>query len=384
MDPVSTGILAGIVGAAAGYLAARGARGSASVEAIDTPVETPPARDGSLEKLVSSLPAPMLLVERSGYIKAVNAAAAELVGADPERAKGRALIETVASVDLERLVRRALTGETAESAIVLRDAAGERHLLVSATPIDGGSEGALVFLQDRSKVADTERVRRDFLADISHELRTPVSSIRLMVETIQLSGEDPEALRIFLPQVVAELERMTRMIEDLLTLARSEAGAVPLNRSNVDLSAVVREAAETFKRRADEQKVELEVVPVERIDANVDAERIRQVVANLVDNALRHTAAGGHVRVELLSRDGDAILRVRDDGVGIPFKDLPHVFERFYVVDRSRSRDSGGTGLGLAIVKQIVEGHGGWVYVDSELGSGATFSCRIPRKLPQD
>jgi two-component system phosphate regulon sensor histidine kinase PhoR len=321
----------------------------------------------------------MLLVERNGYIKAVNAAAADLLGADAERARGRALIETIASVDLERLVRRALGGETAEAAIVLREAGGKRHLLVSATPLDGDSAGALVFLQDRSKVADSERIRRDFLADISHELRTPVSSIRLMIETIQLSGEDPEALRLFLPQVILELERMTRMIEDLLTLARSESGAVPLNRSSVDLSTVVSEAAAAFKHRADEQDVHLEIAPAPRIDAEVDAERIRQVVANLVDNALRHTPAGGHVRVDLLARAGDAILRVRDDGVGIPFKDLPHVFERFYVVDRSRSRDSGGTGLGLAIVKQIVEGHGGSVHVDSELGSGAAFSCRIPR-----
>lgn len=355
-----------------------------SAHVTATPQEAPPARDGSLERLVTSLPVPLLLVERNGYIKAVNTAAAALVGADPERARGRALIETIASVDLERLVRRALGGETAEASIVLREVGGERHVLVNATPLDGDSEGALVFLQDRSKVADSERVRRDFLADISHELRTPVSSIRLMVETIALSGEDPEALRMFLPQVILELERMTRMIEDLLTLSRSEAGAVPLDRSNVDLSEVVGEAAAAFKHRAEDLGVDLKVLPAERIEADVDAERIRQVVANLVDNALRHTQAGGQVRVELLARDGDAILRVRDDGVGIPFKDLPHVFERFYVVDRSRSRDSGGTGLGLAIVKQIVEGHGGSVQADSELGSGATFSCRIPLRPAVD
>jgi two-component system phosphate regulon sensor histidine kinase PhoR len=314
----------------------------------------------------------------------MNQAAANLVGVDAERARGRALIETIASVDLERVVLRALSGETAEAAVLLRETGGERHLFVSATPLDGESEGALVFLQDRSKVADSERIRRDFLADISHELRTPISSIRLMVETIQLSNEDPEALRIFLPQVISELERMTRMIEDLLTLARSESGTIPLDRSNVDLSAVVSDAAAAFKRRADEQEVDLKVIPAEGVEANVDAERIRQVVANLVDNALRHTPAGGQVRVELLARGGDAILRVRDDGVGIPFKDLPHVFERFYVVDRSRSRDSGGTGLGLAIVKQIVEGHGGSVQVDSSLGSGAAFSCRIPLRETLD
>jgi two-component system phosphate regulon sensor histidine kinase PhoR len=378
VDPVATGILAGIAGAAAGYLGAQLRRGHGGEAASVSPVQAAPASDGSLERIVTSLPAPMLLVEGNGYIKAINDAAAELVGADAQRARGRALIEVIASVDLERLVRRALAGEPAEATIVLREAGGERHLLVSATPLGGDPQEALVSLQDRSKVADSERVRRDFLADISHELRTPVSSIRLMIETIQLSGDDPEALRIFLPNVVLELERMTRMIEDLLTLARSESGAIPLHRTNVDLSAVVADAAAAFKRRAEEQEIDLEIAPAGRLDADVDAERIRQVVANLVDNALRHTPAGGHVRVELSARGGDAILRVRDDGVGIPFKDLPHVFERFYVVDRSRSRGSGGTGLGLAIVKQIVEGHGGSVHVDSELGSGTAFSCRIP------
>jgi len=378
LDPVATGILAGIAGAAAGYLGAHLRRGTGSEAAPVSPEQAAPASDGSLERIVTSLPAPMLLVEGNGYIKAINDAAAELVGADAQRARGRALIEAIASVDLERLVRRALAGEAAEATIVLREAGGERHLLVSATPLGGDPQEALVFLQDRSKVADSERVRRDFLADISHELRTPVSSIRLMIETIQLSGDDPEALRIFLPNVVLELERMTRMIEDLLTLARSESGALPLHRTNVDLSAVVADAAAAFKQRAEEQEIDLEIVPARRIAADVDAERIRQVVANLVDNALRHTPAGGHVRVELSAHGGDAILRVRDDGVGIPFKDLPHVFERFYVVDRSRSRGSGGTGLGLAIVKQIVEGHGGSVHVDSELGSGTAFSCRVP------
>ena len=326
-------------------------------------------------------PAPMLLVER-GYLKAINGAAAEIFKTDPDRAKGRALIEAVGSIDMERVVQRAVQGETVEAAIALRGIGGDRSLAISAVPLDESAGEVLVFVQDHSKIADGERVRRDFLADISHELRTPISSIRLMVETIQLSGEDQEAIRIFLPKVVVELERMTRMIEDLLALARGESGQVPLHRKKVDLAALVSETAATFSRRAGEQDVELAIEGNSALEAEVDAERVRQVVANLVDNALRHTPAGGHVRVAISATNGSATLRVQDDGVGIPFKDLPHIFERFYVVDRSRSRDSGGTGLGLAIVKQIVEAHGGSVRAESELGSGATFYCRLPLKAP--
>jgi two-component system phosphate regulon sensor histidine kinase PhoR len=263
---------------------------------------------------------------------------------------------------------------------VLRSIESERSLAVTVQVLEKRGGEILVVAEDRSKIADSERVRRDFLADVSHELRTPISSIRLMVETIQLSGDDPEALRLFLPKMVGELERMTRLIEDLLELARGEAGAVPLHPSKVDLSQLVEDTVSAFQPRAEEQDVDLQLDAPHTVEAEVDSKRLTQVIVNLIDNALRHTGPHGHVLVGVGADNGEALLSVRDDGEGIPFKDIPHVFERFYVVDRSRSRGSGGTGLGLAIVKQIIEAHGGSVHVDSELGSGARFSCRFPVK----
>ncbi|MBV8600415.1 MAG: PAS domain-containing protein [Candidatus Eremiobacteraeota bacterium] len=337
-----------------------------------------PSSDDALERVLGALPVATLVVDGAGRVRFANSAAAELFGIDAERTAGRALIEAIPSVELERIVEAGRSGKHSEGTIVLLRGDEERTIGIRALPLSEESGGALVVAENRTKLAALDRVRREFLADISHELRTPISAVRVMVETIQLSNGDPEAVRMFLPQAIAELERMTNLVEDLLDLARSESGQVNLQRSDVDLRRLVSQAVETFRPRADANAIELRLEPGAPLEADVDPERVTQVVLNLVDNALRHTRAGGHVRVDLSRSDGEAVLKVEDDGVGIPFKDLPHVFERFYVVDRSRARGSSGTGLGLAIVKQIVEAHGGAILAESELGSGATFVCRLP------
>ena len=238
--------------------------------------------------------------------------------------------------------------------------------------------GAIAIAADRTALLAAERMRSDFIGNVSHELRTPLSAMKLMLETVMVSDDDAEARALFLPQVQDEVERMIRLVEDLLELARSESGTVRLRRERFDLSEVATSVVNTFAQRAGSLGIELELEAPEAVAVDADRGALMQVAVNLVDNALRHTPSGGTVTVEVERDAPDALLCVSDTGVGIPFADLPRVFERFYVVDRSRSRDHTGTGLGLAIAKHLVEAHGGSLVAESVYGSGATFTVRLP------
>jgi signal transduction histidine kinase len=215
------------------------------------------------------------------------------------------------------------------------------------------------------------------LTNVSHELRTPLSSVKLMLETV-LESPDEEAGDIFLPQALTQVDRLASLVQRLLEQARTESGGMTLNLQEVDLEEIVRPIVGAFAPQAAAAGVDLASRDLRPVTLQADPERLSQIFVNLIDNALRFTPNGGFVAVEIDADGGYAIARVRDNGAGIPYRDLPHVFERFYVVDRSRTRGASGAGLGLAIVKQIVEAHYGTVQVESMLGSGTTFTVRIP------
>ncbi len=373
--------VAGIAGAglaaAAGFaVGRRGRRSSRSAVQAAPELATSAVADTRFEQLLRSLTVGIVTVDGRGFLDSINAAAGAIfeVGARP--ALGRAIIEVVPSFELDRRVREALAGQPSRGRISLNGASGYRVLTVSTLPLDG-SPGVLVIASDETRLFELEQTRRDFISSVSHELRTPLSSINLMIETILENDGDEEALDLFLPRIKREVDRMVQLVADLLELARAESGRLRLRREDVDLASVGSNILRTFEPRAAQLGVDLRFEgDVTRI--NGDPDRLAQVYVNLIDNALRHTPAGGKVRVSVFARDGTASLVVRDSGVGIPYNDLPHVFERFYVVERSRARESAGTGLGLSIVKQVVEAHGGTVAVDSEFGLGATFTCVFP------
>jgi two-component system phosphate regulon sensor histidine kinase PhoR len=353
-------------------------RRSRSVERRqEHPAPLPVLGDPRFEQLVRSLRVGVITVDARSRITALNASAAAIFSLDEEAVSGRSLIEVIPSFELDQRVRAALDGQASRRQLSLNLANAPRVLTVALVPIEGG-EGAIIIAADETRLHELEQMRRDFVSNVSHELRTPLTTINLMLETILSTGHDEEALRLFLPRVKDEVDRMVQMVEDLLDLARVESGRLRLRDEEFDLAELAAKSVATFEPRAQRLGVRLQFsggpAPMRG-----DADRMRQVVINLVDNALRNTPADGSVDVNVHHENGSVALEVRDTGVGIPYADLPHVFERFYVVDRSRARESSGTGLGLSIVKHIVEAHRGTVAVESELGFGATFACRFPR-----
>jgi signal transduction histidine kinase len=238
--------------------------------------------------------------------------------------------------------------------------------------------GALNHMSERLQYL--EGMRRQYVSDVSHELRTPLASIRGMAETIMTHGESDPAMRgRYLPRIITQTERLARLASQILDLANVESGTLVGALEPVTLAAVVEETIQTCTDGAANKGVELVLDATPSLpDVAADRDRLVQVFLNLADNALRYTPSGGRVTFTLRSDEGQLTTVVTDTGSGIPAEDLPHVFERFYRVDKSRSTQAGGTGLGLSIVREIVQAHGGSIAVESTIGQGTRFTLAFP------
>ena len=339
----------------------------------------PVPADGAFVRIVRALPLGVIFVDRNSRVTFANAAAGTIFNFSVRRALGAHVIKSVPNVELERRIGDALRGEASVAPLVLASAQGQRTYRLSVYPIGDAdaTEGVVVFADDQTDFARLDRARKEFLSNVSHELRTPLSSIKLMLETVVESPDD-EARDLFVPQALVQVDRLASLVGQLLEQARAESGQLRLHLRDIDLEAVGRPIVGSFEPQAQNKGVAIHLNVERPVRVEADPDRLAQVFVNLIDNALRHTPAGGSVAVELDAHGADAILRVRDTGLGIPYRDLPHIFERFYVVDRSRTRESSGAGLGLAIVKGIVEAHGGSISAESMLGTGTTFTVRLP------
>lgn len=371
-DPFVDLIIA-LAGAAIGFGLGRFTPRPQTVLSPDAPADRGARDDSRFDQLLRSLTVGIVTLDGTGRIESLNAAAAAIFELTSRSVLGRAVIEIVPSFELDRRVREALAGNPSRGRISLARPAGTRVLTVATLPLDG-SDGVLIVAADETRLHELEQTRRDFISGVSHELRTPLASINLMLETILDTNNDGEAIVLFLPRVKHEVDRMIHLVEDLLDLTRAEGGSLRLRREPLDLASLAANILRTFEPRAAQLGIALHSSE-EAVRIDGDSDRLAQVLVNLIDNALRHTPAGGSVTVDVRASDAGATLVVRDTGVGIPFNDLPHVFERFYVVERSRAREATGTGLGLSIVKGIVEAHGGTVTADSEFGVGTTLTC---------
>lgn len=244
---------------------------------------------------------------------------------------------------------------------------------------DGGPEAMLVFFQDITEEKRVETIKKDFVANVSHELRTPLASIKGYSETL-LDGavEEKETLKDFLRIIDRHATRMARLIDDLLVLSKLESHQMTMVSAPVDMRELILSTVKGFEKQAKDKGIALSAgVPDALPKPLGDRDRLEQVVVNLLDNAIKYTHAGGLVSIAAFAADDGVRVDVSDTGMGIPEADIPRIFERFYRVDKARSRELGGTGLGLAIVKHIIQAHGGKMNVRSAPGKGTTFSFSI-------
>jgi two-component system phosphate regulon sensor histidine kinase PhoR len=345
-----------------------------------------------LDAVLSSMVEGVFAVDNEGRIVSVNAAAADLLGIDPKQTQARYAEEIIHNVDLQQFVRRTLTGDQpAEADISLPMDSGRFFVAHGASLTDarGRRSGAVIVLNDMTRVRQLETIRRDFVANVSHELKTPVTSIQGFVEALA-DGEvkDPAQIERYLGIIARHASRLNSIIEDLLTLSRFEepgegasAGAVEaraLSFVRGPLKPVLEEAIDLSSVKAEEKRMKIDLACDGRIEARINAPLLEQAMINLIDNAIKYSPEDGRIRVEATKQDSHVAVAVQDNGCGIPAEHLPRIFERFYVVDKSRSRKLGGTGLGLAIVKHIAQAHGGYVTVESAPGKGSTFTLYLP------
>jgi len=231
-----------------------------------------------------------------------------------------------------------------------------------------------------SKVEANEERMKEFVANVSHELRSPLTSIKGFIEAlIDNKGRTPEVQQRFLTIINDETDRLSYLVNDLLILSRSDAGSY-LEPEDVELKDFIENIITGFRSRAEENSITMEVVSkVNSVLLKIDLNSLHQIIANLVDNALKYSPQGGNVLISIEESENMINILIRDSGLGIPEKDLPHIWDRFYRVDKDRSRETGGTGLGLAIVKQLTEKNSGEVEVESTLGKGSIFCVRFPK-----
>ena len=327
-----------------------------------------------LAVMLDSMQEAVVAITPEGYVRWSNAVMQQIAGTQIH--PGRTLVHSVRDPAVLACVRGALEDREVAFGRASSLAPG-RIFEINATPLPSG--GALVVLHDVTRIEDAEKSRRDFIANVSHELRTPLTSIQGYVETlVEDPHPKPETTREFLGVILKNATRMNRLTEDLLALASVEGPDYKLTLQPIRASALVQDAIESLGGIVVDSNVELESTgaPDDLVMADPDA--MNQVFGNLIENALKYGEAGKRIRVGARLLEAEVQFTVQDFGPGIAFEHLGRIFERFYRVDKARSRESGGTGLGLAIVKHFVQAHGGRIWAESELGSGAQFRFTLP------
>jgi two-component system phosphate regulon sensor histidine kinase PhoR len=324
----------------------------------------------------------MVVVDKALQVRFISGQAAQMLDAAPSGAAGSSLMALLRDHQADSLVGEVIRDDEPRE-MTMHPISSGRTLRLRCSAL--GGPGALLVIRDVTQLSMLERSRRDLVANVSHELRTPLASLKLLIETVQ-SEPPPDVARRMLGQMAQEIDAVTQLVDELHDLSQIESGRVTLKLAPQSISPVVERALERIRPQASRKGLRAHAtISGAQPPVLMDADRIGQVLLNLLHNAVKFTPEGGEVTVQTNLIDEDAgqsgpwlLVSVCDTGAGIPSQDLPRIFERFYKVDRARTRNAGGTGLGLAIAKHLVEGHGGRIWADSVEGRGSTFSFTLP------
>jgi len=351
-------------------------------EQVRHQVEEAAEERGKLEAVLDNISTGIMVTDAERKIILLNPAAEEILGVRQEEALGSRIIESFSSRELDTTVSKAADGESIDEQIELLYPR-KMYLQIKSNPVvtsEGDVAATVSAIEDITALKRLNMIRQDFVANVSHELRTPVASVKALTDSL-LAGaaEHKETADRFLKDLDQEVTRLSQLIDDLLTLSKLETKEAVLQVEDIQLGEIVKECLDSKDLLAEEFGVDMEVeLENTGMLVNGDRQLLRTALNNLVDNAIKYNHPGGKVVIRVLQDDDHVILQVQDTGIGVPREELPRVFERFYRVDKARSRETGGTGLGLSIVKHIADLHGGGVDVTSVEGEGSIFNIRIP------
>jgi two-component system phosphate regulon sensor histidine kinase PhoR len=343
-----------------------------------------------LGAVLSSMAEGVLAMDLEERILGMNHAASVIFECDPKQVQGRTIQEVIRHPELQSLVTEALAREEAVERDVVLYLKEERVLNGHATILrdgEGNRVGVLVVLNDITRLRKLENIRKEFVANVSHEIRTPITAIKGFVETLRDGAmQNPQDGERFLGIIQNHVLRLEALVEDLLSLSRieEETEREEIVLEEKPLKEVLAGALQLCQVKAEPKQIRMELFCSDDVAARINASLLEQAVVNLIDNAVKYSEAGKRIWVQVESSPQEVLIRVRDEGCGIEKQHLERLFERFYRVDKARSRKLGGTGLGLAIVKHILEAHGGRVSVESQPGRGSTFTLHLPRISAQD
>ncbi|TYR76926.1 cell wall metabolism sensor histidine kinase WalK [Rossellomorea vietnamensis] len=342
-----------------------------------------------LTTLIENMGSGLLLIDHRGYAIMTNKAFKEFFSITSERFVNERYYDVIKFPEVNKLVEEIfMTEQKVRKQLLLPLQIERKHFEVYGAPIIGTKEewkGIVLVFHDITELKKLEQMRKDFVANVSHELRTPITSIKGFSETL-LDGamNDKETTKAFLNIILNESDRLQSLITDLLDLSKMEKQGFQLHVHNADISVILQEVVAILEKKPEKKEIQLTLLADEPAVAEVDSMRMKQVFINLIGNAITYTPAEGKVTVSVSQTESTVVIEIKDSGIGIDEEEIPRIFERFYRVDKARSRDSGGTGLGLAIVKHLIEAHGGQIGVESKVNEGTTFKVTLFKKFLQE